>query len=77
MEGEYEDKDVAAFRKHGGNKGPTQEIRLLAPKWLGFERKMVEHLLHRPDDYIGAFRKLPGNLQLMTVHAVQSVVFNK
>ena len=44
---------------------------------MGFERKMIEHLLARPDDYVGAFRKLPGNLQLMTVHALQSIVFNK
>ena len=44
---------------------------------MGFERKMIEHLLGRPDDFVGAFRKLPGNLQLMTVHALQSIVFNK
>ncbi|MDA8568073.1 tRNA pseudouridine(13) synthase TruD [Euryarchaeota archaeon] len=77
MEGESENDDVAAFRKHVRDNGPTEEGLELAPRWLGFERKMVEHLLHRPDDYIGAFRKLPGNLQLMTVHALQSVVFNK
>ena len=77
MEGESENDDVAAFRAHVRKNGPTEEGLELAPRWLGFERKMVEHLLHRPDDYIGAFRKLPGNLQLMTVHALQSVVFNK
>jgi len=77
MAGESENSDVAAFRKHVRENGPTLEGLELAPKWLGFERKMVEHLLHRPEDYIGAFRKLPGNLQLMTVHALQSVVFNK
>ena len=77
MPGESENADVAAFRKHVRDNGPTEEGLELAPKWLGFERKMVEHLLHRPEDYIGAFRKLPGNLQLMTVHALQSVVFNK
>ena len=77
MAGESENADVAAFREHVRNNGPTQEGLELAPKWLGFERKMVEHLLHRPDDYIGAFKKLPGNLQLMTIHALQSVVFNK
>jgi tRNA pseudouridine13 synthase len=37
----------------------------------------VDHLLKREDDVVGAFKKLPGNLQLMTVHALQSVVFNK
>ena len=38
---------------------------------------MLKHLLGNPDDYVGAFRKLPNNLQLMTVHSLQSVVFNK
>ena len=77
MEGVNENQEVATFRKHVRENGPTQEGVELAPRWLGFERKMVEHLLHRPDDFVGAFRKLPGNLQLMTVHALQSVVFNK
>jgi tRNA pseudouridine13 synthase len=38
---------------------------------------MTEHLLNNPEDHIGAFRKLPNNLQLMTIHALQSVVFNR
>ncbi len=38
---------------------------------------MIEHLLSNPEDHVGAFRKLPTNLQLMTVHALQSIVFNK
>ena len=38
---------------------------------------MLRHMLENPDDWVGAFRKLPNNLQLMTVHALQSVVFNK
>ena len=49
----------------------------MIPHWLGFERDMLKHLLANPDDYVGAFRKLPNNLQLMTVHSLQSVVFNK
>ncbi len=77
MEGKSENEDVAEFRRHVRENGPTQEGLELAPRWLGFERKMLEHLLHRPEDYVGAFRKLPGNLQLMTIHALQSVVFNK
>ena len=77
MEGASENADVHAFRAHVRKHGPTEEGLELAPQWLGFERRMVEHLLARPDDYVGAFKKLPGNLQLMTVHALQSVVFNK
>ena len=44
----------------------------MIPHWLGFEKDMLRHLLSNSNDYIGAFRKLPNNLQLMT--ALQSVV---
>jgi len=76
-EGEHESPDVAAFRKHIRENGITEEGLALAPDWLGYERRMTEHLLNNPDDHIGAFRKLPNNLQLMTIHALQSVVFNR
>jgi len=76
-EGADEKDTVAAFRAHVREHGITEEGLALAPDWLGFERRMVEHLLKNPEDFIGAFRKLPNNLQLMTVHALQSVVFNR
>ena len=76
-EGEYESPEVASFRNHIRKHGITQEGLDLAPEWLGYERRMTEHLLNNPDDHIGAFRKLPNNLQIMTVHALQSVVFNR
>lgn len=76
-EGEFESPDVAEFRKHIRENGITQEGLDLAPDWLGYERRMTEHLLNNPDDHIGAIRKLPNNLQLMTIHALQSVVFNR
>ncbi len=75
--GEYESPEVAAFREHIRENGITQEGLDLAPDWLGYERRMTEHLLNNPGDFIGAFRKLPNNLQIMTVHALQSVVFNR
>ncbi len=77
MEGYGENKDVAAFRKHIRDNGPTEEALALAPKWLGFESRMLEHLINNSDDYVGAFKKLPNNLQLMTIHAAQSIIFNK
>ena len=77
MEGYEENDDVAAFRKHIRNNGLTSEALELAPKWLGFESRMLEHLISNPDDYLGAFQKLPNNLQLMTIHAAQSIIFNK
>ncbi len=76
-EGEHESPDVATFRKHIRENGITKEGLALAPEWLGYERRMTEHLLDNSEDYVGAFRKLPNNLQLMTIHALQSVVFNR
>ena len=76
MEGD-ENEDVSNFRKKIRNEGISEEALEMIPQWLGFERDMLKHLLGNPDDYVGAFRKLPNNLQLMTVHSLQSVVFNK
>lgn len=77
MEGYEENEEVAVFRKHIRDNGPTKEALDLAPKWLGFESRMLEHLINNPDDHLGAFKKLPNNLQLMTIHAAQSIIFNK
>lgn len=76
MEGD-ENEDVFNFRKHIRENGITEAALEMIPHWLGFERDMLKHMLENPDDWIGAFKKLPNNLQLMTVHALQSVVFNK
>ena len=76
MEGD-ENEDVSNFRKRIREEGISEEALEMIPHWLGFERDMLKHLLANPDDYVGAFRKLPNNLQLMTVHSLQSVVFNK
>ena len=77
MEGFDENPDVAGFRKHVRDNGVTAEGLELAPKWLGFESRMIEHLLDNQDDYLGAFKKLPNNLQLMPIHAAQSIIFNQ
>ena len=76
MEGDEND-DVANFRKHIRENGISQEALDIIPHWLGFERDMLRHLIANPEDWVGAFRKLPNNLQLMTVHSLQSVAFNK
>lgn len=76
MEGDEND-DVANFRKHIRENGITEEALEIIPHWLGFERDMLRHMLANPDDWVGAFRRLPNNLQLMTVHSLQSVAFNK
>ena len=49
----------------------------ICPVRLGFEATMLSHLVDKPEDWIGAFCQLPRNLQLMTVHALQSEIFNR
>jgi tRNA pseudouridine13 synthase len=47
------------------------------PKQLRYERLMLRHLVERPDDYAGAFRRLPMKLQELFPQAYQSYLFNK
>ncbi len=77
MEGKNEEEAAQKARLYIRENGVDESVIAMLPRWMGFERKMIEHLLAHPEDYVGAFRKLPGNLQLMTVHALQSIVFNK
>ena len=77
MEGTNEEEEARVIRKQIREHGIDERLLEALPRWMGFERKMIEHLLAKPDDHVGAFRKLPTNLQLMTVHALQSIVFNK
>ena len=75
MEGEEND-EVQAFRKQIREDGIDSIDIDSIPNWLGYERDILTHLRNNPEDWIGAFKKLPNNLQLMTVHSLQSVVFN-
>lgn len=47
------------------------------PKQLRFERIMINHLAGNPDDFVGAFQKLPLKLQALFVQAHQSYLFNR
>ena len=77
MKGITENTDVENFRKFIRENGPIEEALEIIPKWLGFEKRMLEQIIRQPNDWVAAIKKLPNNLQLMTIHALQSVVFNK
>ncbi len=47
------------------------------PTQLRFERTMLAHLVDRPNDFSGAFRRLPIKLQMLFVQAWQSYLFNR
>ena len=74
--GAHEDEDAAAARAAlAATRDVRAALRELPPK-LGHERTMLDHLLHHPDDPVGALARLPFNLQLMFVHAYQGLLFN-
>lgn len=47
------------------------------PKQLRYERWMLNHLSKRPDDFTGAFRRLPKTLRRLFPQAYQAYLFNK
>ena len=47
------------------------------PKIMTFEKTMIGHLSRQPGDYAGAIATMPSNLQMMFVHAYQSLLFNR
>ncbi len=58
-------------------KTDLQKSLELFPKSSYYERVMILHLIENPEDYRGAFSRLPSNLQKLMVHAYQSYLFNK
>lgn len=47
------------------------------PKQLRYEHLMLGHLVRKPDDYVGAFRRLPIKLRQLFLQAYQSYLFNR
>jgi tRNA pseudouridine13 synthase len=73
IEGEESFSARQAFEKDGN----YADVLRTYPKYLGFERAMLNHLVKNEDDFIGAVSVLPKNLTWMFVHAFQSFLFNK
>lgn len=46
-------------------------------KNASYERAILNYLIKKPDDYVGALRELPKNLLLLFVHGYQSYLFNR
>lgn len=47
------------------------------PKNLHYERLMLRHLAKKPDDFIGAFRRLPAKLRIIFPQAYQAYLYNR
>ena len=46
------------------------------PKQLRFERLILNHLSKKPNDFTGAFKRLPFKLQMLFIQAYQSYLYN-
>ncbi|MBX8644321.1 MAG: tRNA pseudouridine(13) synthase TruD, partial [Thermoplasmata archaeon] len=55
----------------------ADEVFSSMPDVMVFERILLSHLSEHPDDYAGALRRLPSNLLMMFVHALQASLFNE
>ncbi|MEM1798720.1 MAG: tRNA pseudouridine(13) synthase TruD, partial [Candidatus Jordarchaeales archaeon] len=69
-------EEAREARKHLAETLDFREALKVFPKYLVYERAMLNHLVKFPNDFVGAFRKLPRGLTLMFVHAAQSYIFN-
>jgi tRNA pseudouridine13 synthase len=91
VEGEFE-KAVMLFlakpsvHEHPASRQVRQELQTTGnfkqalenfPKQLRFERLMLNHLVQKPNDFVGAFQRLPVKLQELFVQAHQSYLFNR
>jgi len=47
------------------------------PRYLKYERLVLNYLASYPSDYANALRKLPRNLNLIFLHSVEAFIFNK
>ncbi|MFH1257703.1 MAG: tRNA pseudouridine(13) synthase TruD, partial [Candidatus Micrarchaeota archaeon] len=71
------DEGARASRKRLAKEMDFREALHYYPHFLKTEKLMLSHLVHSPNDFLGAFRRLHRSLQLLFIHAYQSELFNK
>ena len=74
---EGEDEDAFEARQELAASGDYGEALAAMPDVMGFEKALLNALVRRPQDYVGALKELPFNLLLMFVHGYQSYLFNR
>jgi len=57
--------------------GDFNEALYYFPQRLFYERLMLQHLARHPEDYVGAFGRLPQRLCSLFLQAYQSYLFNR
>ena len=74
---DYEHPTSREARQQLQSTGNFKQANENFPKQLRFERLMLNHLVDNPEDFIGAFQRLPIKLQELFVQAHQSYLFNR
>jgi tRNA pseudouridine13 synthase len=74
---EGEDSETASWRKGIADSMDFRSALNNAPRNLGYEAALLNHLVRMPGDFRGALAALPAGLSRMFVHAYQSYVFNR
>lgn len=72
-----EHPEARLARKALQSTGDFREALKNYPASLRYERSMLTHLVKNPDDYVGAFRRLPLRLLELFTEAYQSYLFNE
>lgn len=75
--GDEEQEQARTARQYVLETGDFKGGLRLFPKYLRYERAMMQELVNNPGDFRRALRVLPANLLQMFVHAFQSIMFNK
>jgi len=68
--------DAIDARKRLNDEGDFKNALNYFPKYLKYERLVLEHLAKISNDYETALRRLPRSLLLMFVHSVSAYIFN-
>lgn len=72
-----EDEEAYEARAELAATGDYGEALKEYPDVMSFEKALLNYLVRRPGDYVGALQELPFNLQMMFVHGYQSYLFNR
>ncbi|MFA4946739.1 MAG: tRNA pseudouridine(13) synthase TruD [Candidatus Micrarchaeia archaeon] len=72
-----ERQEASEARARLASEGDYAAALAYYPRWLKYERTLLEYLATQPTDYAGALRRLPRSILLLFVHALQAKIFNE
>ncbi len=72
-----EEEEIRKARQRLAETNDFAEATRLFPSKFRYERSMIHHLCRYPNDFVGAFAKLPKKLRYLFTHAYQSYLFNR